>query len=93
MIRTDAIDSLTNFQKNAKAFVTKLEETNTPVILTVNGKAKVVIQNAEAYQVLLDELESARAVAAIREGIDESKAGLARPAEQVYAEMKSKYDL
>src|SRR5579884_586713 len=93
MIRTTGIDSLTNFQKNAKHFISRLEETREPLVLTVNGKAKLVIQDAEAYQALLDELERSRFIAAVRQGIQESEQGLGRPAEDVFAEMKAKYDL
>ena len=64
MIRTTGIDSLTNFQKNAKSFVAQLEHTKEPLVLTVNGKAKLVVQDADAYQSILDELERSRHCAA-----------------------------
>jgi PHD/YefM family antitoxin component YafN of YafNO toxin-antitoxin module len=93
MIKTTGIDSLTNFQKNAKLFARRLEETKDPLVLTVNGKAKLVIQDAEAYQSMLNELEHARFIEAVRQGLKESEQGLRRPAEEVYAEMKAKYGL
>jgi PHD/YefM family antitoxin component YafN of YafNO toxin-antitoxin module len=93
MIRTTSIDSLTNFQKNAKSFAIRLEETKEPLVLTVNGKARLVVQDAEAYQSMLDELQQARFVDAVRIGIAEAEQGLALPAEEVYAEMKAKYGL
>src|SRR4051812_28373982 len=93
MIRTTSIDSLTHFQKNAKSFVTRLEETKEPLILTVNGKAKLVVQDAEAYQALLDELERSRFMEAVRQGLREADQGLGRPAEEAFAEMKQKYGL
>jgi PHD/YefM family antitoxin component YafN of YafNO toxin-antitoxin module len=93
MIKTTGIDSLTNFQKNAKTYVGRLETTKEPLVLTVNGKAKLVIQDAEAYQALLDELERTRFIEAVRQGLKESEQGLGRPAETVYAEMKAKYGL
>ena len=93
MIRTTGIDSLTNFQKNAKHFATRLEETKEPLVLTVNGKAKLVIQDADAYQSMLDELERSRFIEAVRQGLRESEQGLGRPTEEVFAEMKSKYGL
>ena len=93
MIRTTGIDSLTNFQKNAKQFATRLEETKEPLVLTVNGKAKLVIQDADAYQSMLDELEHSRFIEAVRQGLRESEQGLGRPAEEVFAEMKAKYGL
>ena len=93
MIRTTGIDSLTNFQKNAKSFASRLEESKEPLVLTVNGKAKLVVQDAEAYQAMLDELERGRFVEAVRQGLRESEQGLGRPAEEVYAEMKARYGL
>ena len=91
MIKTSGIDSLTNFQKNAKAFVGELEASKEPLVLTVNGKAKLVVQDALAYQAMLDELERVRFIEAVRQGLKESEQGLGRPAEEVVAEMKAKY--
>ena len=93
MLKTTGIDSLTNFQKNAKSFANQLEASKEPLVLTVNGKAKLVIQDAEAYQKLLDEVERARLIEAVRQGLKESEQGLGRPAEEVFAEMKAKYGL
>ncbi len=93
MIKTTGIDSLTNFQKNAKTFASRLEGTREPLVLTVNGKAKLVIQDAEAYQAMIDELERSRFIEAVRQGLNESKQGLGRSAEEVFAEMKAKYGL
>ncbi len=92
-IRTGSIDSLTNFQKNAKLFTGQLVESGQPLVLTVNGKARLVVQDAEAYQSILDELEKARFMAAVRQGLKESDEGLGRPAEAVYAEMKEWFGL
>jgi len=57
MIRTEDIGSLTDFARNTKSHLRRLKRTGRPELLTVNGKAEVVIQNASAYQQLLEELE------------------------------------
>jgi len=93
MIRTTAIDSLTNFQKNTKHFVGQLEASKDPLVLTVNGKAKLVVQDAEAYQEMLDKLERIQFIEAVRVGIREASQGLGRPADEVFEEMKAKYGL
>jgi PHD/YefM family antitoxin component YafN of YafNO toxin-antitoxin module len=93
MIKTTSIDSLTNFQKNTKSFVGRLEETKEPLVLTVNGKAKLVVQDAQAYQALLDEVERSRFMEAVRQGLQEAEARLGKPADEVFAEMKAKYGL
>jgi PHD/YefM family antitoxin component YafN of YafNO toxin-antitoxin module len=57
MIRPEDIGSLTEFQRNAQAHLKRLKRTGRPELLTVNGKAEVVIQNASAYQRLIEDLE------------------------------------
>jgi hypothetical protein len=57
MIRPEDIGSLTDFARNTKAHLTRLKRTGRAELLTVNGKAEVIIQNASAYQRLIEELE------------------------------------
>jgi PHD/YefM family antitoxin component YafN of YafNO toxin-antitoxin module len=57
MIRPEDIGSLTDFARNTKAHLKKLKRTGRPELLTVNGKAEVVVQNAAAYQRLIEALE------------------------------------
>ena len=51
---TEDIQPLTTFRNNSVAFLKQLRKTKRPVVLTVNGKAVAVVQDAEAYQRLLD---------------------------------------
>ena len=57
--------SLTDFQHNPKYFLEQIKATQKPIILTVNGKAEVVIQDAVAYQKLLPRLDYTKSVVAI----------------------------
>ncbi|HEY4961960.1 MAG TPA: type II toxin-antitoxin system Phd/YefM family antitoxin [Terriglobales bacterium] len=57
MIKPEDIGSLTDFARNTKAHLKRLKRSGRPELLTVNGKAEVVVQNASAYQQLLEELE------------------------------------
>ena len=57
MIRPEDIGSLTDFARNTKAHLQRLRRTGRPELLTVNGKAEVVVQNAVAYQRLIEALE------------------------------------
>ena len=70
-INLQDIRSLTDFQRNVKHYVKQLKDTRNPLVLTVNGKAEVVVQDAEAYQTLLDRLERTETIAAIRQGLAE----------------------
>ena len=51
---TEDIQALTTFRNNWAAFLQQLKKTKRPMVLTVNGKAAVVVQDAAAYQRLLD---------------------------------------
>jgi len=57
VIRADEIRSLTDFNRNTKAHLRRLRRTGRPELLTVNGKAEIVVQNASAYQRLIECLE------------------------------------
>ncbi|HKN77203.1 MAG TPA: type II toxin-antitoxin system Phd/YefM family antitoxin [Candidatus Acidoferrum sp.] len=57
MIRPEDIGSLTDFSRNTKSHLKRLRRTGRPELLTVNGKAEVVVQSAPAYQRLLNLLE------------------------------------
>jgi prevent-host-death family protein len=64
MIDLNHIYSLTDFQINAKQYIQQAKETDQPIVLTVNGKAEVIVQDAIAYQKLLDRLHSAESIMA-----------------------------
>jgi len=57
MIKLEDIGSLTDFARNTKAHLKRLKRTGRPELLTVNGKAEVVVQSASAYQHLIESLE------------------------------------
>jgi PHD/YefM family antitoxin component YafN of YafNO toxin-antitoxin module len=69
------IHSLTDFKKKTPEFLQQLKETGEPVVLTINGKAELVVQDAASYQKLLDLAEAARVVEGIRRGLEDLKAG------------------
>ena len=93
MLDTRQIHSLTDFLRNHKAHLAQLKQTRTPEVLTVNGRAEVVILDPESYQELLDRLHHVETIAAIQEGIESAERGELIPAEQIFAEMKARYGL
>jgi PHD/YefM family antitoxin component YafN of YafNO toxin-antitoxin module len=87
------IHSLTDFLRNHKAHVARLKETHAPEVLTVNGKAELVVQDATSYQAMLDRLHHMETIAAIQEGMASAERGELKPAAQVLDEMRAKYGL
>lgn len=75
MIDLREIRSVTEFQRNLKEHVGRLKAKKSPLVLTVNGRAELVVQDAESYQSLLDRLERAETVAAIRQGMKQFERG------------------
>ena len=48
MINLKDIHSLSDFQRNVRAYVEHLRETGRPQVLTVHGQAELVVQHAES---------------------------------------------
>ena len=59
------------------------------MVLTVKGKAAAVVQDAEAYQRLLDIAVRADAEEGIRQGLEDARTGRVRPARQFFAEFEA----
>jgi prevent-host-death family protein len=82
------IQSLSVFKKDASKIIKQIKATKEPVVLTVNGKAVAVLQDAESYQNLIDAKERAESAAILRERLksfDEGAKG--RPMEEVFGEI------
>lgn len=90
MVRMKDIVPLTEFQRNAPAFLKRLERDGRPLVLTVNGRAKAVIRSATAF----DSDAGAADEAALERGLDDAlrqaDAGLSRPIEAVREDFRRK---
>jgi len=84
------IHPLTDFKRNTSDFMSLMKKTRRPVVLTVNGKAQLVVQDAESYQEILDRLERFESVEAIRLGIAAAEEGRVKPARQALADLQEK---
>lgn len=63
----------------------QLRKSKRPVVLAVKGKAAAVVQDAEAYQRLLDIAAHANAREGIRQGIEQANLGKGRDVDQFFA--------
>jgi prevent-host-death family protein len=90
---TKDIQSLTNFRRKSAQFLKQLKKSKRPVVLTVNGKAEAVVQDAEAYQRLLDIAARADVYEALRQSDDDIANGRMRPAREVFEEMRRRYGI
>jgi hypothetical protein len=63
------------------------------VVLTIKGKAAAIVQDAEAYQRLLDIAAGADAEESIRQGLDDVANGRTRPARAAFDEIRRKHGI
>ena len=93
MIKLDDIHSLNEFQRDATTHIKPLKKTGRPAVLTINGKAALVVQDASAYQSILDMIDRAEAIAGIQKGLDSANRGEGEGAGDVFARLRKKHKI
>jgi hypothetical protein len=63
----------------------------TPLVLTVDDRAELVVQDTESYQELLDRLERVETLGAIQRGMEEADRGEGLPREEVEKQLMKKH--
>jgi prevent-host-death family protein len=84
------IRSLSDFKRKTSELITRLKRTGDPLVLTINGRAEVVVQAAEAYQDLLDRVET---IEALHRGFADVDAGRTKPARAVFNRLRRKHGI
>ena len=92
-IRPKDIHPLTEFLRNHRKIVGRLHKTKRAEVLTVHGKAAVVIQDANAYQSLLELAVQMETIIGIREGLDSIEEGKGMTLNEFKRRFRSKYPL
>ena len=90
---TKDIQSLTTFRRRSGDFMKQLKKSKRPVVLTVKGKAAAIVQDAEAYQRLLDIAAHADSEEGIRQGLEDVAHGRTRPAKEVFDDIRRKHGI
>jgi prevent-host-death family protein len=90
---TKDIQSLTTFRRRSGDFLKHLKKSKRPIVLTVKGKAAAIVQDAEAYQRLLDIAAMADANEGIRQGLEDLKKGKGRPVEEFFKEFEARHGI
>lgn len=90
MISLKDIESLTAFKRNTSECVKRIKRTGSPLVLTVNGRAELVVQDAESYQRMIDLLDRAETIEALREGLESVRAGRTMSLDEFDREMRKK---
>jgi prevent-host-death family protein len=83
---TRDIQSLSTFKRDTAKVVRQLKKTGQPVVLTVNGKAELVVQDAASYQKLLEAQDRMETIDGIKRGLESMKRNAGKPAEKFFRE-------
>ena len=87
------IQSLSTFKRNTNELINQMKETGNPMVLTVNGKAELVVQDAAAYQKLLDTLEKLETLIGIKKGLEDITEGETQFLNEFIEEMQQKHGI
>ncbi|BAZ80379.1 type II toxin-antitoxin system prevent-host-death family antitoxin [Sphaerospermopsis kisseleviana CS-549] len=67
------IQSLSTFKRNTNELINQMKETGNPLILTVNGKAELVVQDAASYQKILDYIKQLETIIETKKELEPTK--------------------
>ena len=71
-------------------FLKRLKRTGHPLVLTINGRAELVVQDANAYQQILERVET---LEALQRSFADVNAGRAKPARDVFRRLRRKHGI
>ncbi|WP_103654390.1 type II toxin-antitoxin system Phd/YefM family antitoxin [Agarilytica rhodophyticola] len=71
MFNSSDIHTVTDFSRKPAEHIKRLNESKRPEILTVNGKAAVVVQDAESYEKMAELAQYAESIQSIRQALEE----------------------
>jgi len=90
---TRDIDSLTRFKRSTAEMIAQLKATGEPLVLTVNGRAEVVVQDAAAYQRLLEHVDRVEAIIGIKKGLASLERGEGVPFDKAIRKLRRKHKI
>lgn len=80
MIDINDIQPLSHFKRNTPAVVRHIKKTGRPMVLTIDGKAELVVMDKEAYQGYLSDKERLEMIAFLDETDEDIRIGNVIPA-------------
>ena len=72
---TPEIHSLSEFKQNTSDHLDRLKTSGMPEVLTVDGKAELVVQDAASYQRILDRIDELDALQQVRSALERVRNG------------------
>jgi predicted transcriptional regulator len=79
-------------KEDVSAFIADIRKSGRPVVLT-EGDSEVVVQDATAYQGLLDHIDELEAIAGIERGLADRDAGRGQSLQEFEQEFRAKHGI
>ena len=87
------IHSLSHFKRKTAEFMARMKKSGHPVVLTVNGKAALVVQDTRSYQQFLELAQRAEMMDFLRQSREDIEAGRTQPAIEALERLAKKHKL
>jgi len=88
---TRDILSLTEFKRRSAELLAEMKRENRPLVLTVNGRAELVVQDAKSYQRMADLAARLEALEGVERGLQSMREGKGRSARATFAALEAKH--
>jgi prevent-host-death family protein len=93
MYTTSDIYSVSDFNRKPSEHIKRMQATKKPEVLTVNGKAAVVMVDPESYDRLIKQAELLETIEKVNAAAAAFDRGEGRPVEEFFAEFEKKHGL
>jgi prevent-host-death family protein len=90
---SEDIHSLSDFKRQTAEFLARMKKSGHPVVLTIKGKAELVVQDAASYQRLLELAERAEMMEFLRQSREDLEAGRTELATAALERLAEKHKL
>jgi PHD/YefM family antitoxin component YafN of YafNO toxin-antitoxin module len=87
---TEDIHSLTDFKKNTNEFIHDLKKSGRPTILTINGKAELVVMDAAAFHKMQEQRELEESIVAVNRSLKDFEEGRYSSAEDMFKRLNKR---
>lgn len=90
---TKGSHSLSDFKRHTGDLLKLMRRDHRPLVLTINGKAEVVVQDAVSYRQLLDRVDQLEALEGVKRGLADVRAGRTTQLQDFEKEFRRKHGL
>jgi PHD/YefM family antitoxin component YafN of YafNO toxin-antitoxin module len=93
MIDRSDTEPLTQVRPNVMEFIRELRKAGQPVVLTINGKAELVVEDVGSLQKLLELVDRLETIESIREGMKDIEEGRMLNLEEFKDQVRKKHGI